>query len=122
MSNISANSTKISGNRGEDYAVKLLKQNGYKIIERNFRCKLGEIDIIALDGDTLVFAEVKTRWSTKHGLPEEAVNNRKLNHIKRTGEYYCATNDNLPKKLRIDIISLIVSGNAVVSEKIIKCL
>ena len=53
------------GNWGEGYALKLLKKKGYKILTKNFRCALGEIDIIAIDNDTLIFVEVKTRFSRK---------------------------------------------------------
>lgn len=108
------------GQLGEDYAVKLLKRKGYKILERNFRAKFGEIDIVAKDGDTLVFVEVKTRWSKKFGLPEEAVTPKKLSKIKRTGEYYSLTHPTLPKKLRIDVVALEVEGGRVTSAKIIK--
>ena len=66
------------GDLGEDYAVKLLKKVGYQIIERNFSTKLGEIDIVTRVGDSLIFVEVKTRWSKKYGLPEEAVTPWKL--------------------------------------------
>jgi putative endonuclease len=70
---------KTFGKIGEDRAAKLLRNKGYKIIEQNYTTKLGEIDLIAIDVDTLVFVEVKTRWSKKFGNPEEAVNLRKLN-------------------------------------------
>ena len=76
------------GKKAEDYASRFLLQNGYKIIDRNFRSRFGEIDIIALKDDVLVFVEVKARWSTKFGLPEEAVTPQKLWKIGRTGEYY----------------------------------
>ena len=58
------------GESGEEYALTLLKNNGYQIIQRNFRSKIGEIDIIALQSGNLVFIEVKTRWSAKFGKPE----------------------------------------------------
>ncbi|MCR4324789.1 MAG: YraN family protein [Candidatus Curtissbacteria bacterium] len=61
------------GKIGEDAAVKFLQKNGYKIIEHNFRIRGGEIDIIAKDGKTLVYVEVKTRSTSAFGLPEEAV-------------------------------------------------
>ena len=117
------------GESGEEYALTLLKNNGYQIIERNFRSKIGEIDIIAIDPSTgsgpdgtLVFVEVKTRWSAKFGKPEEAVTPRKLSKIKRIGEYYLLTHPNLPKKLRIDVVAIEVEGGNVKSARIIKAI
>src|SRR3989344_4534989 len=101
------------GDKGEEYACQLLKKNGYKIIERNYRCKLGEIDIIAEDPapspeqeGTLVFVEVKTRWSRRFGLPAEAVTPRKLYKIKKVGEYYLLSHTEAPKKQRIDVVAI----------------
>lgn len=110
------------GEIGEEYAYRLLKNNGYQVIQRNFRSKIGEIDIIALQSGTLVFVEVKTRWSRKFGKPEEAVTPRKLNKIKRIGEYYLLTHPNLPKKLRIDVVAIEVNGGKVMSARIIKAI
>lgn len=72
------------------------------------------------DGDTLVFAEVKARWSLRFGSPEEAVTPWKLVKIQRTGEYFSLLNPRLPKKLRIDVVSLEINGGRVVSSKIIQ--
>ena len=68
---------KAVGGLGEDFAVYYLESCGYRIIERNFRCRLGEIDLIAQDGKTLVFVEVKTRRSRRYGSPQEAVTTAK---------------------------------------------
>lgn len=76
------------GKWGEEKAVTFLKKNGYSVIERNFRCLYGEIDIIASIGDCLCFIEVKTRTSVEFGLPCEAVNRRKQRHIKSVCQYY----------------------------------
>lgn len=109
-----------AGRLGEDAAVKLLQKEGYKILDRNFRSRMGEIDIVARDGSTLVFVEVKTRWSKRFGYPEEAVTPRKLWAIGRTGEYYKLTRPNTPDLLRIDVVAVEVEGNKVVSARIIK--
>ena len=109
-----------SGKLGEDIACKLLLNNGYKIITKNFHSKLGEIDIVAIDQDTLVFVEVKTRWSEKFGKPEEAVTLSKLAKIKRTGEYFCLLKPDYPKKQRIDVVAIEMEKGRVVSQKIIK--
>lgn len=108
------------GNFAEDYACKLLSKNGYKIIERNFYTSFSEIDIVAIKGTVLVFVEVKARWGNKFGSPEEAVNNRKLLRIKKAGDLFSSKNKNLPLKTRIDVVSLILDKENVVSEKIIR--
>lgn len=94
------------GKLGEDLAAKFLEKSGYKIIERNFHSRVGEIDIIAQDGGTLVFVEVKTRWSKKFGLPVEAVTPFKLNSIVKTLNYYKLLHPELPESLRIDVVSV----------------
>lgn len=104
----------------EDFAVRFLQGKNYKIIDRNFHSRFGEIDIIAEDKDVLVFVEVKARWSPKFGAPEEAVTRSKLWKIQKTGEYYSLLNPNLPKKLRIDVVALEIEGGQVSSSKIIQ--
>ena len=111
--------TSTLGKLAEDFAVKLLTKKGYKVIERNFRSRFGEIDIIALKEEILVFVEVKARWSTKFGKPEEAVTPSKIWKIGRTGEYYSLLHPNLPKKLRIDVVALEIKDGRVVSSKLI---
>lgn len=108
------------GKISEDYACKFLISKGYKIIARNFRSSFGEIDIVAIDADTLVFVEVKARWSLKFGNPEEAVTREKINKIVKTAAYFSQLHPKLPKKLRIDVVALEINGGHVVSEKIIK--
>ena len=111
--------TNLQGKLAEDYAVKLLKRNGYKVIERNFRSKFGEIDIICLKDDCLVFVEVKARWSLRFGKPEEAVTRSKLWKIGKTGEYYSLIHTDLPKKLRIDVVALEITNSKVSAARII---
>lgn len=108
------------GKLAEDYAVSLVSSKGYKILERNFRSRFGEIDIVALEGDTLIFVEVKARWSLKFGAPEEAVTPWKIAKIIKTGQYYSLLHPELPKKLRIDVVAINISGGTVTSAKIIK--
>lgn len=112
--------SKRRGFLAEGYAVKLLEAKGYKILERNFRTSFSEIDIITVKEDVLVFVEVKARWGTKHGKPEEAINQNKLLRIKKAGEEYYLKRNNLPKKLRIDVVSLIFDKEKIVTEKIIR--
>ena len=112
--------TDLFGKRAELFAGKLLERSGYKILQKNFHSRFGELDIIALDGDTLVFVEVKARTSRRFGLPEEAVTPPKLWKIKKTAEYYSASHPNLPKKLRIDVVALEISDGEVLRSRIIK--
>ena len=78
----------ITGRLGEDLAIKHLQENGYKIIQRNFECRQGEIDIIAKDKEEIVIIEVKTRKCLEYGKPAEAVDEKKQKHIYKAAEYY----------------------------------
>ena len=102
------------GKFGEDEAVKYLEQKGYKISGRNFSCKRGEIDIIALDKNEIVFIEIKARISLKYGLPSEAVTKNKLKHIYKTAEYYLYTRNLLNENTRIDVIEVYIKNNQVI--------
>src|SRR3990167_11056303 len=99
-------STKIKGDIGEEFACKYLVENGYKILERNFRIRGGEIDIIALDGKTLVYVEVKTRTQKFFGLPEESVTFHKIKFLQRAAKFYRNNRKNLPQLERIDVVSV----------------
>ena len=97
-----------TGKQGENLAIDYLKKQGYKILETNRRfSRFCEIDIIALDRDTLVFVEVKTRSTNKCGAPEEAITRSKYNNIKTGLFTYLQENPNY-KKYRIDVISIIL--------------
>jgi len=98
---------------GEDKACEYIKKLGFKILERNFRKGYGEIDIVALDKDILVFVEVKTRTSNQFGTPLEAITYWKLKSLIKTAEFYKLTHPKLPESLRIDAVSIILSGNEV---------
>ena len=95
-----------TGKIGEDIAVKYLIQNNYKIMERNFECKQGEIDIIALDKTEIVFIEVKTRASALYGLPKEAINQTKKKRIYWSAEYYVYSHNLEKDPIRIDVIEI----------------
>ncbi len=79
------------GSQFEQIAVQYLMERGYVIITQNFQCRTGEIDIIAKESGYLVFVEVKYRINTTKGLPQEAINSRKMQKITRTAEYYMLT-------------------------------
>lgn len=99
------------GKKGEELASKYLKNNGYEVINQNFRCKLGEIDLIAIKNNTIIFIEVKTRSNTKFGTPEQAVDSNKRKHILRTSQVFLAKNKLNNYDLRFDIISIYMNGN-----------
>mgnify|MGYP002518829727 CR=1 FL=1 len=96
------------GSHYETMAAEYLKNKGYEIILQNFFSKNGEIDIIAKDTDTLVFCEVKYRSNTRYGLPEEAVDYRKQDKIRKTAAYYLYRN-NFPveTRVRFDVIAVL---------------
>lgn len=98
------------GKIGEEIACKYLKSHGFKIVERNFRKGYSEIDIVALDGKTLVFVEVKTRYSNTFGNPEEAITYWKMKSLVRAAEYYKLLHPNLPDSLRIDVVSVYLNS------------
>lgn len=95
------------GKAGENRAEVFLKHNGYKILVRNYRTKLGEIDIIAKDKNTVCFIEVKTRSDEKFGLPVESITNTKQRQIIKTATVYLKENNLLEKRARFDVVSVI---------------
>ncbi len=99
-----------TGKIGEDLAAEFLKNKGYKILSRNFRIRGGEIDIVAMDSDVVVFIEVKTRTSHAFGLPEEAVNYYKIKFIERAAKFFRLKHQNLPEAERIDVIAVDLSA------------
>ena len=101
---------KKTGKYGEDYACKYLEKLGYVILEKNYRySRMAEIDIIAKDGSTIVFAEVKTRTSLHYGHPFEAVNHTKLLNIYKAGLSYLKNTTESYNRYRIDVISVITT-------------
>ena len=98
------------GAYGQKIAEDYLTANGFNIIERNFRCKSGEIDIIARDGGYISFIEVKYRRSLVHGYPREAVGYHKQRHIRRVALYYIMINRINNQDLRFDVLEIIDLG------------
>lgn len=99
------------GKRGEDEAARYLEKRGYKVIASNYRCRLGEIDIIARDGDALVFVEVKTRGGAGYGSGAEAVDARKQRRIIAVSEVYMNENNISDTAVRYDVVSIGRSGD-----------
>jgi len=94
------------GRRGENISVEFLKKKGYKIIERNYRCSLGEIDIVAKDKNVLCFVEVKTRKTERYGLPEEAINWHKQRKLTKVALTYLKEKKIYKQDLRFDVVSV----------------
>jgi putative endonuclease len=105
------NSRQRLGQTGEQSVAKYLKKNGYTILVQNYRCKLGEIDIIARDGSVLVFIEVKTRSGTGYGSPAAAVNIRKQRQISRAAQCYLAEHGLFESPARFDVVSVLSDNN-----------
>jgi len=97
---------KTLGARGEEIAVAYLKRQKYRIIETNFRCRCGEVDIIARDGKTLVFVEVKTRRTASYGLPQLAVTPFKQRQISKAALAYLSKNRLMEENARFDVVSI----------------
>jgi putative endonuclease len=100
------------GRDGEDLASDLYERAGYTVLERNFRCSSGEIDVIAARDNTIVFCEVKTRRTDRWGEPSEAVNHRKQARLRRLAAIWLAERRPGPVDVRFDVVSVIVAGGA----------
>ena len=96
----------IIGQNGENIVANYLLKNNYKILDKNFRCRQGEIDIIAKDKNELVFIEVKTRTNTHYGRPAEAVNYNKQNHMIKSIKFYLHIKKLENSFIRIDVIEV----------------
>jgi len=94
------------GNRGENVAARYLRNLGYTIIVRNYRCNLGEIDIVAKDGRTLVFVEVKTR-AQDEPTPEQQVNEFKRHQLTKTAKLYLSRYGFPQPPARFDVVAVV---------------
>ena len=99
------------GKAGEEIAFKKIKKLGYKCIERNYRCPLGEIDLIAKHGDYLVFIEIKTRKGRNIGYAKEAVNLRKQRQISKAALNYMKEKKCCDTKSRFDVVAVSINRN-----------
>ena len=104
-----------TGKKGEDIAVVYLKSAGYRIVERNYKCLFGEIDIVAKDGDTVVFVEVKSRKSEEFGDPQVAVGLEKQKKISKISLKYLEEKHLYHCNARFDVVAIkmLPSGNKV---------
>ena len=98
------------GKRGEEMAAGYLKSAGYGILASNYRCRWGEIDLIARDGEELAFVEVRTRRSNDYGTPQESITRRKTQHLMAAAQDYLQNhapeNDGEELPWRIDLVSI----------------
>ncbi len=99
---------KIIGKKAEDIAMNALKQKGYHIIDRNVSYKQGEIDIVAQDGQVLVFVEVKAKTGHNTGIPEEMITKKKLERVRLLGTIYLKGNN---EPCRIDIVAIVFNSD-----------
>ncbi|HAP37065.1 MAG TPA: YraN family protein [Bacteroidetes bacterium] len=103
-------SQRVIGKTGEEVAANYLKQNGYEILEQNYYYNHGEIDIVAKEGNALVFVEVKSRRSTKFGEPEESVTPKKQQLLRRTAEGYVTEKNIGEMDCRFDVVSVMMKN------------
>ncbi|MBW2059164.1 MAG: YraN family protein [Deltaproteobacteria bacterium] len=94
------------GEEGEALAVAYLRRKGYRIIERNYRCPLGEMDIVAVDGKTLCFVEVKTRSTEKYGGPEVAVHRQKQERLSKIALWFLKERHLEHMRARFDVVAI----------------
>jgi len=94
------------GNKSEDLAANYLKLSGYRVLERNFRNRIGEIDIIAREGPVLVFVEVKARKTRRYGSPKQAVTPAKQARISAAATAYLKATGQLQAKARFDVVAI----------------
>jgi putative endonuclease len=98
------------GRAGEDVAARYLRRLGFAIVERNWRCPQGEIDLVAAKGGLIVFCEVKARRSSAWGEPSEAVDPRKQARIRRLAGRWLAEHRRHARIIRFDVVSIVVEG------------
>lgn len=99
------------GLQGEEMAARYLKKRGYQILARNYYTRYGELDIICVKRNELIFVEVKTRRSTKYGTPEEAITSRKIEHLRKAAAIYLEANQPSFREIRFDVIALMMEEN-----------
>jgi putative endonuclease len=98
------------GQKGEEIALRFLKKNGYRILERNYVCRMGEVDIIAREKDTFAFIEVKTRRSTAFGPPQLAVNPAKQMQLSKVALHFLKAKGLEEAKARFDVVAILLGS------------
>ncbi|NIO10039.1 MAG: YraN family protein [Deltaproteobacteria bacterium] len=108
----------VLGKEGEEIAERYLKNKGFKLLERNYRCPVGELDVIALDRKVLVFVEVRTRTSDGSGSPLESVDRRKQRQIIKTASYFLSQKRLHDHDARFDVVGISMGDGEPVVEHI----
>jgi putative endonuclease len=109
-------SKKLVGKIGEEMALSYLKEKGYQLLEKNFYCRWGEIDLIFKKEDKIIFVEVKTRVGDKKGKPYEAVNFYKIKDLKRAINFYLLKKNYFQHKLSLEIVSVVLNSDLSLKE------
>ncbi len=110
---------KRTGRLGELEALDELERRGYHILERNYRCRRGEADLVAEEGETLVFVEVKTRAELGHGLPREAVDRTKQRRLVHAALRYCHDHQVEERPVRFDVVEVVLLRGQVAGVEVI---
>ncbi len=95
-----------TGNLGEKLAAEFLQKRGYRIVQSNYRCPEGEVDIVARQKNCLVFVEVRTKRSQEFGSPEESITLAKMDKLRRVAAHYRQAHDDIPDSWRIDVVAV----------------
>jgi len=103
---------KETGRVGEEAAARYLSGLGWTILRRNYSCPIGEIDIIAQEGDTLVFAEVRTRTGIKFGMPQESINQTKQHKLRQLAWFYLKATGQTDAGCRFDVVGVILDNKS----------
>jgi putative endonuclease len=104
-----------AGNAGESFVAGRLERAGYRVVERNWRIRGGEVDIVALDGEILVFVEVKVRTGERLGVAEDTLDARKLGRLMRAANMYVEVHpEHIDRVWRVDFVAITLSKNGVV--------
>lgn len=112
--------TQLLGRYGEEQAAKFLESKGYQILDRNARTAAGEVDIVASDGGTLVFVEVKTRSSNFSGHPLQAITPRKVSTIRKVAAGWCSAHKVANAQVRFDAVSVLISSGRLTFEHLMQ--
>lgn len=99
------------GRKGEDIAAAYLTGQGYRIIKRNYYTRYGELDIICMYKNILVFVEVRTKTNLNYGLPEESITPRKIDHLRKAALVYLGTCRLSYEEMRFDVIAILITGD-----------
>ncbi|KJS02960.1 MAG: hypothetical protein VR68_01980 [Peptococcaceae bacterium BRH_c4a] len=112
------------GRAGEEYAAKYLQKRGFRIVERNFRCKLGELDIVARDGPFLVFTEVRSMTGKAFGSPQESITDKKKKKLRQVAQFYAKFRNVGDTPMRFDVVAITADsgGNVIKLDHIVNAL